>query len=291
MEGWNTKSLGEVCEISLGKTPARNSPSLWDPDKATGNVWLSIADLPSVGVRPLVSQSSEHISDAGARQCRIVKEGTLLVSFKLTIGRLATAGRDLYTNEAIAALTPLDSDRFAEGYLYWYLSFFDWQKAAENDHKIKGKTLNKAKLKLLPVLIPPLAEQRRIVAILDEAFAAIETATAAAEKNLANARELFESVLEQQDYDVRPLGELVKIKTGKLDANAAVESGQYPFFTCSRAISQIDRWSFDCEAVLLAGNNASGDFNVKHYTGRFDAYQRTYVITPETNDALLCKYL
>jgi integrase len=96
----------------------------------------------------------------------------------------------LRTNEAIAALSIKDSNRIAKEYLYWYLTYFDWQKAAEGEDKVKGKTLNKDKLKRLPVLVPPLEEQRRIVAVLDEAFAAIATATANAEKNLANAREL-----------------------------------------------------------------------------------------------------
>ena len=73
------------------------------------------------------------------------------------------------------------------------------------------------------------------------------------------------------------LGEVVSISTGKLDANAATPDGVYPFFTCSNTPLKIDRYSFDCGAVLLAGN---GDFNLKRYTGKFDAYQRTYVIEP-----------
>jgi len=72
-------------------------------------------------------------------------------------------------------------------------------------------------------------------------------------------------------------GDLVRIRTGKLDANAAVEGGEYPFFTCSKTPSQISTYSFDTSAVILAGN---GDFNLKSYSGKFDAYQRTYVIEP-----------
>ena len=68
------------------------------------------------------------------------------------------------------------------------------------------------------------------------------------------------------------LGDLTKIKTGKLDANASSEDGQYPFFTCSREPLKISNYSYDCECVLVAGN---GDLNVKYYNGKFDAYQRT----------------
>lgn len=71
------------------------------------------------------------------------------------------------------------------------------------------------------------------------------------------------------------LGLLVKVRTGKLDANAAVSGGCYPFFTCSKEVSEIDTYAYDCECVLVAGN---GDLNVKYYNGKFNAYQRTYIV-------------
>jgi type I restriction enzyme S subunit len=83
-------------------------------------------------------------------------------------------------------------------------------------------------------------------------------------------------------------GDLVRIRTGKLDANAAVEGGEYPFFTCSKTPSQIDDYSFDTSAVILAGN---GDFNLKSYSGKFDAYQRTYVIEPLGWELRFCFWL
>ncbi|WP_414545991.1 restriction endonuclease subunit S [Nostoc sp. CCY0012] len=92
-------------------------------------------------------------------------------------------------------------------------------------------------------------------------------------------------------WDIKTLGEICKISTGKLNANAAVENGKYPFFTCSREIFAIDCFAFDCEAILLAGNNAVGDFNVKHYKGKFNAYQRTYVITINQEELILYRYL
>lgn len=73
------------------------------------------------------------------------------------------------------------------------------------------------------------------------------------------------------------LGSVIQLTTGKLDANAASQDGSYPFFTCGRETLRIDKYAFDQEAILLAGN---GDFGVKHYVGKFNAYQRTYVIHP-----------
>lgn len=75
--------------------------------------------------------------------------------------------------------------------------------------------------------------------------------------------------------DYIKLGDICRIKTGKLDANASSIDGKYPFFTCSREPLLINHYSYDCECVLVAGN---GDLNVKYYCGKFDAYQRTYII-------------
>ena len=93
------------------------------------------------------------------------------------------------------------------------------------------------------------------------------------------------------DWPLIPLGELVDFKTGKLDSNASVEGGKYPFFTCSPTTLAIDTYAFDVEAVLLAGNNANGIFPVKYHKGRFNAYQRTYVVTPKDPESLSVKWL
>ncbi|MGD1088116.1 MAG: restriction endonuclease subunit S [Verrucomicrobiota bacterium] len=218
-EGWQTKKLGELCEIELGKTPARANSAFWDEKRETGNVWLSIADLLKAEDN-IVVDSKEYVSDKGAAICKLVPKGTLLVSFKLTLGRLAFAGRDLFTNEAIAALTIFNERELSKEFLFYFLHFFDWVKAAENDVKLKGMTLNKTKLKEMPVHFPSPDEQQRIVGILDEAFAGIATAKANAEKNLQNARALFDSHLQSvftqrgEGWVEKPFSELCDIKHG-----------------------------------------------------------------------------
>lgn len=84
------------------------------------------------------------------------------------------------------------------------------------------------------------------------------------------------------------MGDYVKIRTGQLDANASSENGKYPFFTCSVEPLKIDTYSYDCECVLVAGN---GDLNVKYYNGKFDAYQRTYIIESNNKNILSVPYL
>lgn len=79
------------------------------------------------------------------------------------------------------------------------------------------------------------------------------------------------------------LSKIATFTTGKLNSNAAVDNGKYPFFTCSPETLRINNYAFEQEAILLAGNNAEGNFNIKYYNGRFNAYQRTYVFSARDN--------
>ncbi len=100
---------------------------------------------------------------------------------------------------------------------------------------------------------------------------------------------MFNCEIEKRgDGVVSKLGQYVNIRTGKLDANASSKNGQYPFFTCSVTPLRIDSYSYDCECVLVAGN---GDLNVKYYNGKFDAYQRTYIVESKNKSILSVKYL
>lgn len=128
------------------------------------------------------------------------------------------------------------------------------------------------------------AGRRRIAEILDKADALRAKRRAA----LAHLDTLNQSIFldmfgdpisNPRKWPQENLATFFYFRTGKLDSNAAVASGQYPFFTCSRENFRIDTFAFDCEALLLAGNNASADYSVKYYKGKFNAYQRTYVIT------------
>lgn len=132
--------------------------------------------------------------------------------------------------------------------------------------------------------LPPLPEQRRIAAILDQAAAL----RAKRREALAHLDTLTQSIFIEmfgdpvrnpKNWAQENLGDFFHFRTGKLDSNAAVADGEYPFFTCAKEDFRIDKFAFDCEALLLAGNNANADYSVKHYKGKFNAYQRTYVIT------------
>lgn len=93
--------------------------------------------------------------------------------------------------------------------------------------------------------------------------------------------------MKMEEWKECKLGDIAHFTTGKLNSNAAEDNGIYPFFTCSPETFKINSYAFDTSAILLAGNNAEGNFNIKRYSGKFNAYQRTYVITVDDNTDLI----
>ena len=141
--------------------------------------------------------------------------------------------------------------------------------------------LNVSNLVALEVPVPPMEVQRAIAEILDEFTkleAELEAELEARRKQYAYYRDqLLKSSEGLGESSQVVLGDICTIETGKLDANAAVKSGAFEFFTTAKETSHIDVWRWDEEALLIAGNANVGD--VKHYVGKFEAYQRTYVLT------------
>lgn len=153
-------SLGDLCDITVGRTPARNNRAFWGP----GEPWVSIADM-NQGM--VITDTKEQITSAAAKSGKLVRAGTVMLSFKLSIGKVGIAGRDLYTNEAIAALPIKNPDQLLPKYLVRALQVADLSGGA--NRAAMGATLNKAKLQQFQIPVPPLDEQRRIAAILDQA--------------------------------------------------------------------------------------------------------------------------
>jgi len=170
---FSVKPLGELCKLTMGRTPPRGNSKYWDSSRKTKNIWISIADM-TKSLDGTLIDSKVYLSDEGSKTFPKVKMGTLLLSFKLSIGKLAIAGTDLQTNEAIMAMNELNEDLILQDYLYYFLFGFDWSEALEGRSKVKGNTLNKKILEELPIKFPSLEKQREIVEKLDSAFAEIE---------------------------------------------------------------------------------------------------------------------
>lgn len=232
---WKTMKLGDICDISIGKTPSRSDKRYWDSEKQTNNVWLSIADLTSLTDK-YVSDSKEYITDEGASLFKPVPKNTLVMSFKLSIGKLAFTQCELRTNEAIAALPIKDENLILKEFLYHYLSSLNWDSIAGKDEKVKGKTLNKKKLSELNIVLPPLAEQQRVVAKLDAAFAEIEEAIISSEEAYSKARNLYQQELSNtfsnsnEGWIDTTIGECCSLKSGNtLNKNLEQDVGEVPY--------------------------------------------------------------
>lgn len=161
MKRWPIKPLGELCDVRIGRTPRRDEPRFWGGDA----VWVTIRELNGGEI----TSSKEMVSEAAVRECMPdpVPVGTLLFSFKLSIGKMAVAGCPLYTNEAIAALPIRDPAELSRDFLRYALLAESHEGTANT--AVLGKVLNKEKVQQLPISVPPLSEQERIVKSLDEA--------------------------------------------------------------------------------------------------------------------------
>ena len=194
---WKTLKLGEIVDLSIGKTPSRKNPKFWDKEKITNNIWVSISDLTSNNGL-FLSDSKEYISDEGAKNFKVIPEKTLIMSFKLSIGKLAITNCELRTNEAIAALQIKNKELVLQKYLFYFLSSIDWSVLARNDLKLKGMTLNKAKLKEIPITFPPLEKQKQIVVKLEDIFSEIDKNLEKISQIQKNTSELKSSILSKE---------------------------------------------------------------------------------------------
>ena len=165
-------------------------------------------------------------------------------------------------------------------YLCYSLMFYNTEELVNGATRQK---LTQAAMRKMLIPEQPIQVQKKIVAELKTIQAIISARQQQLQKldELVKARfvELFgDPELNPRGLPVLPWNAVFLTTTGKLDSNAMVENGRYPFFTCAKESYKIDSYAFDCEALLLAGNNAAGIYDVKHYKGKFNAYQRTYVL-------------
>ena len=165
-------------------------------------------------------------------------------------------------------------------YLCYSLMFYDV------GGMVNGATRQKLTQAAMRQMIIPkrsLDEQIEIVNIIKKIQGVIASRKEELEQLDLLIKARFVEMFYEKGYPVLKWNDVFITTTGKLDSNASVEKGAYPFFTCSKELLRIDTYAFDQEALLLAGNNAAGKYDVKYYAGKFNAYQRTYVLSLKDN--------
>ena len=217
----STMTFADVFDLQMGKTPSRDIPSYWSGD----NVWVSIADMKD---RKYVDSSKETISDEAVKATGIreVQEGTVFMSFKLSIGKVAIAAKSLYTNEAIMQFPIKPGYELSPEYLYYYLLGHKWQGA---NKAVMGATLNKKKIAQELITFPSIEEQQRIVDELDLLTGIIDKKNAQLRDLDALAQSIFyemfgDPVTNEKGWTKKMLKELGQVITGNTPSTKDVKN-------------------------------------------------------------------
>ena len=255
--------LDEACHINMGQSPDSKS---YNQEGVGLPFFQGNADFGAMHPETRVWCSSPT---------KIVEAGTLLISVRAPIGELNFAKERSCIGRGLAGITPQNGVSLK--YIYYCL------KGKNKELNAKGtgstfKAIAKSALGETSVKIVSEEDQLKIIQTLDRVSSVIEARKQQLTEldNLIKAR--FVELFYDKGYPVLKWNDVFNTTTGKLDSNAAVDSGEYPFFTCSKEVLKIDKYAFEQEALLLAGNNAAGKYDVKYYNGKFNAYQRTYVL-------------
>lgn len=221
---WPVRPFKEVADYDVGKTPARANPEFWAA--GTDNVpWVTISDMSPYGVVATTKETTTAVAHEKVFRGQLVPAGTLLMSFKLTIGRVATLGVPAVHNEAIISIYPKPG--MDQRFLGYYLSQVDYSQL--QDRQIKGNTLNKSKIDRIPVPVPSGVEQKAIADLLDvvrdaitsdrEALSATKALTRAISRRLFAARDGDK----EGDWVTEPLGESHVVSSGGTPSRSVSE--------------------------------------------------------------------
>ena len=206
--------LEELFDLQMGKTPARNNPRYWG---TTDNKWISIADLSKCG--KYIKETKEYLSDVAIAESGIsqIPANTVIMSFKLSIGKTAITYEPMYSNEAIMSFRDKHFVDLLPEYIYYLLVAHNWDEGTNK--AVMGKTLNKATLSKVKVHIHPLEKQEEIVSILNKLTDAIQEHQQQLQKldELIKSRfvEMFGDInINDKKWKYKPLSELCTIVRG-----------------------------------------------------------------------------
>ncbi len=268
----NYLPITSVATIISGGTPKTSIPDYWD-----GNIpWLSVKDFNNDS--KFVYSTEKHITELGLKNSstNLLKADDIIISARGTVGEMAMIPFDMAFNQSCFGIRA-NNEKILPHYLYYALKN-NIQTIKNSTHGSVFDTITLKDFDVIKIPVPDLETQQKIIHTLSVLDQKIELNSQQNKTLFELGWQLYVKKFEHNDtVDKIELGNFFPVVTGKKDANASSENGKYPFFTCSKTISKIDDYVFDSSAILLAGN---GDFNVKFYRGKFDAYQRTYVLIP-----------
>jgi type I restriction enzyme, S subunit len=232
---WEFKKLGDVCETGAGGTPLKAHKEYY----VGGTIpWLLSGEVN----QGEIFEAKNFITEKGYKNssARLFPSNTILIAmYGATAGQVGILRFKSSTNQAVCGILP--NDKFIPEFLYY---FFQSKKKELVDQAVGGAQPNISQIKIKNTLVPcvPLPEQQRIVAILDQAFAAIDAAKANAAKNLQNARELFETCLDniftgkRKDWEYKQLGDVTYLITDGKHGDCVNENSSGFYFLSAKDV-------------------------------------------------------
>jgi len=253
---WRQVTIGEEFHTVTGSTPPKNNPDNYGD-------YISLVKPPEL-LNAEIGDTSDNLSKTGALNARLLVKGAVLVSCIGNLGKVGLATRQLSCNQQINAIIPNEK---TDSRFLFYLALSPWFQSQL--HTLASGTtvqiVNKSRFNSIKACIPPLDEQKRIVAILDQAFEGIDKAIANTEQNLINARELFESVLQQAftkhkaDAPSRSLAEIATNLDKKRVpiTKSKREAGDVPYYGASGVVDYVRDYIFDGDYLLVSEDGAN----------------------------------
>ena len=240
--------LGEVCEIKIGKTPNRSQTLYWGGDYP----WLSISDMKE----KILCTTKEKITKEAVQKekMQIVSKGTVVMSFKLSIGKVGILAENMYTNEAIANFVVKNNKMLFNEYLYYALQGINFDSLT--DRAVMGKTLNKAKLNNLSIVYNEPFMQQQIVLRLDGVNKLIESR----KQQLSELSKLVKSrfnemfgdvILNDKEWKISKWNEILTIRNGKNQKNVEDKNGQFPIYGSGGIIGYAKDWIVKKNSVII----------------------------------------
>ncbi len=256
-EDIQVKKLSEVCTYEIGGTPLRSNSTFWNDGT---NIWVSVSELNN----NIIIDSKEKITNEGIKNSsvKLFPIGTVLFSFKLSIGKTAIAGVPLYTNEAITGINSKDTNYLLNKYIYYYLSNTDYSINATG--LIGNGSLNKKSIGEIKIPIPPLETQQQIV---DE----IECQTEIHKKSTQTLKDMYELYEREKifymkrilkDCEVKRLGEICEINCGKALTKKNIIDGDYHVIGGGKIIAKHNEFNMIADTFVLT---RVGDFNINYF--------------------------
>lgn len=294
---WEYVTLDQLGSVSRGKSKhrPRNDKVLFGGKYP----FVQTADVKAAGL--YLTQYSDTYNDRGLEQSKLWKAGTLCITIAANIADTAILGIDACFPDSVMGFIPYEGVSNVKFVKYAFdILQRDCQKISQGTAQ---DNLSWKKLSTIKFPAPPIEIQNKIVGFLSVYDDLIENN----QRQIKLLEEAAQRLYKEWFVDLRfpghenvavvdgvpegwkklALPEIASIVTGKKDANFGTKNGQYLFFTCAQKPIKAPSYSFDCDAVILAGN---GDFNVKLYRGKFEAYQRTYVFSPYSTENLYLLY-